>query len=79
MVKDEDDIVEDWIKYHGTIFGYENLFIIDNCSVDNTYKICEKYVCKGIKLYIENNYKKKGDYITEIKNNNPCDFFIPYI
>ena len=24
MVKDEIDIVEDWLKYHGTLFGYNN-------------------------------------------------------
>ncbi len=24
MVKDEDDIIEEWIQYHGKIFGYEN-------------------------------------------------------
>ena len=28
MVKDENDIVEDWILYHGTIFGYDNLYIV---------------------------------------------------
>jgi hypothetical protein len=77
MVKDEDDIIEEWIQYHGKIFGYENLIIIDNCSTDNTYELCKKYLDRGIKLDVRDNYLKKGDYMTEIKNNNPCDFFIP--
>jgi hypothetical protein len=77
MVKDEDDIVEEWIKYHGKIFGYNNLFIIDNCSTDNTYNICQKFVEKGLNLEVRDNYSKKGDYMTEIKNKNKCDFFIP--
>ena len=24
MVKDEDDIIEIWINYHGNIFGFDN-------------------------------------------------------
>ena len=27
MVRDEVDIIEDWILYHGTLFGFENLFL----------------------------------------------------
>ena len=37
MVKDEVDIVEHWINYHGKLFGYENLFIVDNMSSDGTH------------------------------------------
>ena len=29
MVKNEVDIVEDWLKYHGTLFGYNNLNVLD--------------------------------------------------
>ena len=29
MVKNEDDIVEQWIQYHGKLFGYNNLSIVD--------------------------------------------------
>ena len=43
MVKDEVDIVEDWLKYHGSIFGYQNLYVIDNFSTDGTYEILLKY------------------------------------
>ena len=43
MVKDEDDIIENFINYYGKLFGYNNLFIIDNISNDNTYDICLKY------------------------------------
>lgn len=77
MVKDEDDIIEEWIKHYSKIFGYENLFIIDNYSSDNTFEICQKYLIHGLHLERQDNYKLKGDYMTRIKNENPCDFFIP--
>jgi len=77
MVKDEDDIIEYWIKYYGNIFGYKNLYIIDNLSNDNTYNICKKYIKFGINLCQKNDYLKKGDYMMEIKNKVKCDFFIP--
>ena len=77
MVKNEDDIIDDWILYHGNIFGYHNLFIIDNYSTDNTYKKCLKYINKGINLCQKKNYIFKGDYMTNIMKNNNCDIFIP--
>ena len=43
MVKDEEDIIEYWINYHGSIFGYRNLYIIDNMSTDGTYEKIMKY------------------------------------
>ena len=66
MVKDEVDIVEDWLKYHGTLFGYHNLNVIDNMSQDGTYEKLQEYVKKGIRLSREPDYKKKGDYMNEL-------------
>ena len=69
MVKNEDDIVEDWINYHGKIFGYNNLHIIDNYSDDDTYNILLKYKSKGIHIYRERDYKIKGILLTRLINN----------
>ena len=32
MQKNEDDILEDWILYHSSLVGYENIYLIDNQS-----------------------------------------------
>lgn len=77
MVKNEDDIVRKWIEYYGNIFGYGNLYIIDNYSTDKTYEICEEYVKKGIHLLREPDYELKGIYMTHYKNHTHCDIFIP--
>ena len=77
MVKDEDDIIREWIEYHGSLFSYENLYIIDNFSSDNTFEICKEYLDKGINLERRDDYKSKGYYMMEIMQNTKCDFFIP--
>ena len=77
MVKDEGDIIRAWIEYHGKLFSYKNLYIIDNYSSDNTYEICKEYLDKGIHLERKHDYKRKGLYMTEIMKKTKCDFFIP--
>jgi len=73
MVKDENDIVRDWVIYHGKLFGYKNLYVIDNYSRDGTWEILQEF--KGrINMFRLHNYKKKGDYMTYLlrrfcKNN----------
>lgn len=72
MIKNEDDIVEDWLNYHGSLFGFTNLYVIDNFSTDNTYKILKIYENeKGINLSREEDYRKKGVYMTNLINS--CD------
>lgn len=65
MVKGEVDIVQDWVLYHGNMFGYTNLFIIDNFSLDGTYEklleLKQKYKINVVRLP---DYKKKGFYMT---------------
>jgi hypothetical protein len=67
MVKGEDDIVEDWVLYHGHLFGFKNLHIIDNYSRDNTFPLLvtlrKKY---GINIYRLPDYTKKGIYMTTL-------------
>jgi hypothetical protein len=67
MVKDEADIVNDWIIYHASMFGYDNIYVIDNYSTDGTYELLQKYT-PGINLYRERDYKKKGEYMTHLIN-----------
>lgn len=66
MVKNEVDIIEYWIKYHGSLFGYNNLFIVDNMSNDGTYEIMEFYKNYGIHIFREVDYTKKGEIMTHL-------------
>lgn len=79
MVKDEVDIIETWLKYHGSIFGFKNIFVIDNYSFDGTYEILKLYEEKfHIGLIQLPYYKDKGKYISEIiKENEDYKFYFP--
>ena len=69
MVKDEDDIVKEWVLYHGSIFGFKNLYIIDNFSTDKTYNILLELKNKyNIQIFRFNNYLLKGQYMTYLLN-----------
>jgi len=70
MVKDECDIICDWILYHGSLFGFDNLFIIDNMSCDGTFEIINKYSEKGINIYRESDYKNKGNLMKNLIDGN---------
>lgn len=67
MVKGEQDIVEDWVLYHGSIFGYNNLYIIDNYSKDGTYQTLLKLRnMYNIHVSVLPDYTKKGEYMTTL-------------
>ena len=62
MVKDEVDIVSDWVLYHGYIFGFQNIYVIDNYSTDGTYEELLKFK-DLITVSRETTYNKKGKYM----------------
>lgn len=78
MVKDEVDIIDYWIMYHGKLFGYENLFIVDNMSTDGTFEKINSYKNRGIHIFREQDYKRKGEIMTNlIKSVGSYDIAFP--
>jgi len=79
MVKNEIDIINEWVFYHGSIFGYKNIYIIDNYSDDGTYEKLVQLKNIGINLYQKPDYKKKGEYMTWFYENvcDPDDIAYP--
>ena len=43
IVKDVIDIVEEWLIYHGCMFGWNSIYIIDNYSSDGTWEKINEY------------------------------------
>lgn len=66
MVKDEADIVREWILYHGNLVGFEQLYIVDNGSTDGTWEIIQSFIQKGIHIFQEADYRKKGIIMTSL-------------
>jgi len=79
MAKGEVDIVRDWVMYHGYLFGFNNLYIIDNLSRDGTYEVLLQLKKDySIHVYQLPDYKKKGEYMTSlIKQFGKNEFVIP--
>ena len=66
MVKGEVDIVYDWVLYHGKIFGFKNLYIVDNFSQDGTWRLLQQLKMKyHINICQLPDFKKKGQYMTK--------------
>jgi hypothetical protein len=81
VTKNEYDLIEDFILYHGYLFGYENIVLIDNESTDaSVLEIYEKYKKKGVIVYTEESYvgENQGILFTKYMNQykNECDFMI---
>ena len=79
MTKNEKYLIKQWIQYHGEIFGYENLYIIDDSDdidVLNYYKSISY-----LPIHIYNNNNNLNNIINYINNimtliKNECDFMI---
>jgi hypothetical protein len=65
IVKDEIDIIRDWIIYHGSLFGFNNIFVIDNYSKDGTYEAILEFK-DLINISQESDYREKGVFMTEL-------------
>ena len=81
VTKDEYDLIADWTKYYGNIFGYENLTIIDNGSTHMDVLTYYEYAKKlGVNIIIDIGYegneqgKKFTKYMLLEKERNISDF-----
>ena len=79
--KNETDLIEDFIIYHGKIFGFENVIIIDNGSTCKiVLDIYSKYKKKGLIVEKELGYDglSQGKHFTKYmkKYSLNCEFLI---
>lgn len=86
MQKDEADLLPLWIRYHGELFGYQNLFIYDNGSGPKTLNIlhsCEQHFgvhvdySRTSKVDFESKGDIFGEQITRWSMDKQADFYFP--
>lgn len=67
VTKNEYDLIEDFIRYYGSIFGYENVIILDNES-DNpiVLDVYRRYIPRGVTVRTVVGYSgtSQGDHFT---------------
>jgi hypothetical protein len=86
MCKNEDELLPIWAKYHGSLFGYTNLTVIDNGSSSiNALRALdhiERCGARVLRNFSEpEHFRDKGDVILDLirqyETENPANFYIP--
>src|SRR3954471_2702892 len=81
MIKDEVDIVEDWLRHTLDLFGSGNVYVLDNESTDGTQSILRHYRphvwSESVKANVEG--AAKGQLVTAMmrEHRHDCDFLVP--
>jgi hypothetical protein len=74
IVKNEVDIVAQWVKYHASLVGLKNLVVLDNGSTDGTREALAKL---KVTTYGVPDYRRKGEYMTALAKAAPKELVIP--
>jgi hypothetical protein len=81
LTKNEYDLLEDYLMYYGSIFGHENIILIDNGSTHPSMpSIYQKYEQKGVNIHVDRRQmRKQADIMTDCMRlyQNQCDFMMP--
>lgn len=86
MQKNEGDLLQNWIAYHESLFGSENIFIFDNGSDDiSTIEVLRNASSRGVNVSfdycLQKFFDRKGDVIAEkiieLDLLDIYDFYIP--
>lgn len=86
MQKNEHQLLEPWILYHGLHFGFENLVVYDNGStLESVVTTLEKYQALGVNVQwtfgSKSDFENKGlifsEEIKRLDSQDPSDFYFP--
>ena len=81
VTKNETDLLEDFVQYHGSIFGFSNVILIDNdsdCKV--VLELYRKFRCMGVVVEKHSSYRgqSQGEAFTKYmsKYRHQCKFMV---
>jgi hypothetical protein len=81
MVKDEIDLIEDWLRHALDIFGPGNVYVLDHESSDGTEAVLHNYrdVVWSRTVQASADEQPKGRLITALmhEHRNDCDLLVP--
>lgn len=81
VTKNETDLVADFVKYHGRVFGYNNIILIDNnSSCPIVLQLYKQFQLLGVTIEHQPTYhgRSQGEAFTKFmkKYKGSCDFLI---
>lgn len=81
VTRDEYDMIEDFIRYYGGLFGYSNIVVIDNMSVHPVVlDVYDRFRPLGVTVVYESNYTGvgQGEAFTKHMRNykDKCEWLI---
>jgi hypothetical protein len=86
MQRDETQLLEPWLRYHGHLFGYQNLVVLDHGSRDpEVVALLHRYAAAGVAVErlagTPEEYLRKGEYtaraIRRLDETEAYDFALP--
>jgi hypothetical protein len=83
MQRNEDVCLQPWLRYHGALFGDENLFVLDHHSDDaGVLETLAAAAVRGVhvmRLAAGADYRQKGDYVSYAMRQAEAgyDFVLP--
>lgn len=86
MQKNETELIDKWIEFHGKLFGFENLYIFDNGSTDTLcIESLKKFERLGVNITWDHNtpqhFEQKGEIvgekIKELESLELYHYFLP--
>jgi len=86
MQRNEEDLLEPWLLYHAYLFGFENLYVIDNGSSSAAVRATmERF--RRVGVHFDTSFSRPSDYerkhaivaekITSLKHAKGHDFYFP--
>ena len=68
MQRNEDDLLAPWLAYHGYLFGFENLYVIDHELTSSvTLDVIRRFKAAGVNF--DFSYKRPSDYEGKGRDN----------
>lgn len=85
MQKNEKELLDIWVQYHASLFGYENLYIFDNGSDIDVQAKLKVYIKQGVNVdfsfSLPKDFENKGEVIGELikklDKTSDYDFYFP--
>ena len=79
VTKDEYDLIEDWIRFHGMLFGFENVLVLDNGSCHpKVLEAYTKFAALGVRIELRHGpFDRKADWWTQACKDSDADLVFP--